>query len=99
MLKDRIEPAEPESGHQVARIRTVLIEGENLIRTMLARLLLLSERLSLLADFEEAGAARETCLLLRPQLVVIDVDFAPEESVGLIEILRNASAPSARKED
>jgi DNA-binding NarL/FixJ family response regulator len=71
----------------VNRCKTVLIEGENLIRSMLARLLLLSERFSLVADFGEVAPARDACFKLQPQLVVIDVDFAPDESVELIEVL------------
>jgi DNA-binding NarL/FixJ family response regulator len=71
----------------MARYRTVLIEGEGLIRTTIARHLLLSDHFSLLADFGEVSPARDACLRLQPQLVVIDVEFALEESVALIDVL------------
>src|ERR1051325_3201356 len=70
-----------------SRWRTILIEKENLTRTMLAKLILLSERFSLVADFGEVAPAREACQRLKPELLVIDVDFGPEESLEFIEIV------------
>jgi two-component system, NarL family, nitrate/nitrite response regulator NarL len=83
------EPIQPKGSamNVTARFRTVLIERETLIRSVLARLLLLSEDFSLLADFGEVSPARDACIRLQPQLLVIDVDFAPEESVALIDAL------------
>ena len=69
------------------RWRTVLIERENLLRTMLARLVQLSPRFRLEADFGEVPSARDACFRLKPELVVIDVDFPAVGGVELIEII------------
>lgn len=76
-----------EATNTAGRWRTILIERENLLRTMLARLVLLSERFRLEADFGDVLPARDACFRLKPELVVIDVDFPSVESVELIEIL------------
>ena len=68
------------------RFRTVLIEPETLLRTMLARMILLSDHFCLVADYPDLQTARQNCFALEPEIIVLDVDFAPEESIDFIEI-------------
>lgn len=71
-----------------SKFRIVLIEHEMLLRSVLARMILLSDRFSLLADYPDAEAAKENCFQLDPEIIVVDVDFSPEESIEFIEIAR-----------
>jgi len=68
-----------------SRFRTVLIEHETLMRTMLARMVLLSDRFSLVADYSDLETAKRNCFHLEPDIIVVDVDFSPEESIEFIE--------------
>jgi len=70
-----------------SRFRTVLIEQETLLRTMLARMILLSDRFSLVADYSDLQSAKENCFRLEPAIIVVDIDFSPEESIQFIEIV------------
>ena len=70
-----------------ARFRTVLIEHETLFRTLLARIVLMSEKFLLVADFADLNSAHPACERLRPEVIVLDVDFQPEESIDFIEII------------
>jgi chemotaxis response regulator CheB len=79
-----------------ARFRTVLIEHETLFRSLLARMILLSNQFSLVADFADLQSAHPACERLLPEVIVIDVDFQSEESIDFIEIaVREMPAPPA----
>ena len=67
--------------------RTLLIEAESLLRSVLARFIHGLDGFRLLADFGEIDLARDACKRLQPELVIIDIDFAPEESIRFIELL------------
>src|SRR5205823_3447814 len=68
------------------RFRTVLIEADTLFRTMFARTILLSDRFSLVGAFADLNTARLVCSRFKPEIIVLDVDFSPEESIEFIEV-------------
>src|SRR6185503_12506684 len=83
-----------QSANADQRWRVVLIEGDNLLRTMLARVIHLHERFRLLVDFSDIDSARDICRRLEPELLIIDVDFMPQQSVAFLETQMEHQAKS-----
>ncbi len=73
----------------------ILIERETLLRSSLAWFIHTTDDFQLLGDFPDVADAREGCRLLKPELIIIDVDFGPEESIEFLQVLRK-EAPEAR---
>lgn len=64
-------------------IRTVLIESQTLLRQLLARVLRDDPRFDLVAETADGHETEATCLRLRPDLVVLDVDLPHADGIEL----------------
>jgi DNA-binding NarL/FixJ family response regulator len=67
--------------------RTVIIEDQTLLRNVLAKAIRLDDRFELLAEVEDGLEAKETCLRLRPHLVVTDIHLPRMDGIELASFL------------
>jgi two-component system invasion response regulator UvrY len=77
--------------HGIRKCRTLLIEHETLLRTVLARLIILSEEFILLGDIEDTSVADEICRRTQPELVIVDLDAQPTGAIAMLESIAGES--------
>ncbi|MCI0539728.1 MAG: response regulator transcription factor [Verrucomicrobiales bacterium] len=75
--------------------KTVLIEEQALLRNLITKSLRLDDRFELLAEVEDGAEGRILCLRLVPDLVVMDVQLARMDGIGLARDLLQ-SLPKVR---
>ncbi len=68
--------------------RTILIEGQTLLRNVLAKAIRLEDRFELLAEVEDPPEGREICVRLKPDLVVLDIRLPKMDGIELARFLR-----------
>ena len=68
--------------------RTVLLEGQPLLRDLLAKSLHADRRFVLLAELDDPEQAAELCFRLRPTLLITDARMPQGEVTGLLQRLR-----------
>jgi DNA-binding NarL/FixJ family response regulator len=71
----------------IAPWRTVLIEGQTLLRNALAKAIRLDDRFELLAELEDGVEGKESCLRLNPDLVVMDICLPRTDGIELAGFL------------
>jgi len=67
--------------------RTVLIEGQTLLRNALAKAIRLDDRSELLAELEDGVEGKEICVRLNPDLVVMDICLPRTDGIELAGFL------------
>lgn len=79
------------SENSVRQIRTLLVAGETLLRSALARAIVQNDRFRLLADFDELEPVLDCARRDELELVVLDVQRASEEILCFLQRLRARS--------
>jgi DNA-binding NarL/FixJ family response regulator len=67
--------------------KTVLLDGETLLRELLAHRLSLDRRFELAGQAEDGPAGQALCLRTMPDLVVMDVELPGTDGIGLARFL------------
>jgi DNA-binding NarL/FixJ family response regulator len=68
--------------------RIVLVEGQSLLRDLLARILREDARFELVGELDEAATAVEICRRARPDLLIADVCLPQGDAMQLLEYVR-----------